>query len=170
MIRPLLSLECLRSPAGLRVNIEVRVRGVGHRTPTGYTSRAVILWVRAFDEQGQTLDLVDGPRLPPLAGEGPVEAGGLAGEPGWMYARVLEGLDGRQPVAYWHVNRVAYDTRLMPDATDRREFTFRSTARPAKVEAQLVYRRFSKYLADQKGWPENEYLLASETEHVPAEK
>ncbi len=152
----LLSLEGKESAAGVTVLAEVRVEGVGHRMPTGYPSRAVILWVRATTADGKPARLLEGPVLPPLAGDGPVAEGGLAGRPGRMYAKVLEGLDGQLPAPYWKATRVKYDTRLMPDQIDRLRFRFARAEGDLTVEARLVYRRFSKFLADQKGWPDNE--------------
>jgi len=163
-LRSCLSLSIEGNPVaeGLEIMAEVKVEGVGHRMPTGYPSRQLILWVHATDGQGRPLELLDGPRLPPLAGRGAVGEDGLAGQPGRMYAKLLEGLDGRQPVPYWTACRVQSDTRLMPDETDRARFVFRRFDRNEKVRVvgRLIYRRFSKQLADQKGWPDNEILVA----------
>ncbi len=147
---------------GLEVVVEVGVHGIGHRIPTGYPSRALILWVRAVSSDSRPLKLLQGPVLPPLAGQGAPAKGGLARQLGRMYAKVLESLDGRQPVPYWRPNRVKYYTRLLPDQTDRVRFLFRRPRGKATVVAQLIYRRFSKYLADQKGWPDNEFVVALE--------
>jgi hypothetical protein len=162
-----LSLEGSESPHGIEVTAEVRVEGVGHRMPTGYPSRAVILWVRATTAGGEPLELREGPVLLPLAGDGPVAEGGLAGQPGKMYAKVLEGLDGQVPAPYWRVTRVKCDTRLMPDQVDRARFLFDRPDGEFTVVARLLYRRFSKYLADQKGWPDNEVLIATKRWPLP---
>ena len=60
---------------------------------------------------------------------------------------------------YWRVTRLAYDSRLLPDQPDRRTFTF-SPAAGAAVRVRLLFRRFSKPVADEKGWPDNEILIA----------
>ena len=156
-----LEIEGKASDEHIEVVARVGVHDVGHRMPTGYPGRQLILWVRATDAKGRPLDLLEGPVLPPVAGQGPVNEGGLAGQPGRMYAKVLEGPDGQQPVPYWRPNRVAYDTRLLPDATDRVHFRFRRPHTEVTVEAQLIYRRFSKHLADQKGWPDNEFVVVT---------
>ena len=129
--------------------------------PTGYPSRQVILWVRATSSGGKPVRLLEGPVLPRLAGDGPVAEGGLAGQPGRMYAKVLEGLDGQLPAPYWKATRVKYDTRLMPDQVDRVRFLFERPQEELTVVARLLYRRFSKYLADQKSWPDNEVLITT---------
>jgi hypothetical protein len=61
----------------------------------------------------------------------------------------------------WRPNRVAADTRLAPEGTDRARFRFRRTDGPVTVVARLIYRRFSKHLADQKGWPDNECVIVT---------
>jgi hypothetical protein len=122
----------------------------------------LVLWVSATGTDGQALELVDGPVLPPLAGRGPVSQGGLAGQPGRLYAKVLEGLDGTVPVPYWRPNRLKYDTRLLPERTDRVRFRFQPAGGDVNVVARLIYRRFSKYLADQKAWPGNEVVIVTD--------
>ncbi|NQT16192.1 MAG: hypothetical protein HQ582_25770 [Planctomycetes bacterium] len=162
-----LALEGKTLAEGIEVSAEVRVEGVGHRTPTGYPSRAVILWIRATTDEGRAVRLLEGPVLPPLAGEGPVADGGLAGQPGRIYAKVLEGLDGEVPVPYWKVNRLKYDTRLMPDQVDRARFLFARPPGNVTVVGQLIYRRFSKHLADQKKWPDNQFVVTTKRWATP---
>ncbi len=156
-----LSVDAQIEDGQVEVVTEAEIRDIGHRFPTGYPGRQLILWVRATDADGRPLELLAGPVLPPLAGEGPVEEGGLAGQPGRMYAKQLEGLDGAAPVPYWRPNRVAADTRLLPDATDRARFRFSRPQGEVTVVARLLYRRFSKRLADEKGWPDNEFVVAT---------
>ena len=160
-LRRHLSLRLSGRPSGdtIEITAEVAVKGIGHRTPTGYPSRQLILSVEATDATGKRVPLASGPVLPPAAGEGPASQGNLAGRPGWLYAKLLEGLDGRQPVPYWQPNRLKADTRLMPDETDRRRFRFPRSSDRLTVVARLIYRRFSKYIADEKGWPDNEFVV-----------
>jgi hypothetical protein len=155
-----LSLRLTGRPSAdaVEVTAEVTVEGIGHRTPTGYPSRQLILSVEATDAAGKPVPLRSGPVLPPAAGVGPTP-GDLAGRPGWLYAKLLEGLDGRQPVPYWQPNRLKSDTRLMPDETDRRRFRFARPPGRLNVVARLIYRRFSKAQADEKGWPDNEFVV-----------
>ena len=153
-----LSLQVEASDDKVKAVVEVQVRNVGHMTPTGHPSRALLVWIWATDGNGRPLEQVTGPVLPALAGDGPPQEGGLAGQPGKIYAKVLEDTDGNQPVPYWRVTRIAYDTRLKPDQVDRQEFTFRN-ADGASLHARLIYRRFSKQVADEKGWVDNEILV-----------
>lgn len=64
------------------------------------------------------------------------------------------------PAPYWKATRVRYDTRLMPDQVDRVRF-FEAPQEELTVVARLLYRRFSKYLADHKSWPDNEVLITT---------
>lgn len=159
----LLDLRAERTASAIDVAVEIRVRGVGHRLPTGYPDRALIVWIAAKDAQGRDLGALEGPRLPPAAGDGEPEKGGLFAKPGKMYAKALQGLDGAMPVPFWVPNRVIADTRLLPDQADRLQFRFRAPQGRAEIVARLVYRRFSKYLADQKGWPDTETLVDQRT-------
>ncbi len=159
----LMAVDARRSAGAIEVTVEIQVRGVGHRLPTGYPDRALIVWVAAKDAHGNDLAVLDGPRLPPLAGQGKPEEGGLSGQPGTMYAKILQGLDGSIPVPYWVPNRVASDNRLLPDQTDRLQFRFRPPEGAAEIVARLIYRRFSKFLADQKAWPDSQTLVDAKT-------
>jgi hypothetical protein len=156
-------LRADRSADAIDVAVDVRICGVGHRLPTGYPDRALIVWIAAKDDHGGDLAVLDGPRLPVVAGQGRPEEGGLVGQPGRMYAKILQGLDGAMPVPYWVPNRVIADNRLLPDQTDRLRFRFRPAQGKAEIVARLIYRRFSKYLADQKAWSDNETLVDTRT-------
>ncbi|MCR4412739.1 MAG: hypothetical protein NUV77_09980, partial [Thermoguttaceae bacterium] len=151
-----LSVTGSRKTDSLEIIVELRARDIGHRMPTGYPDRALLVWVSARDTKGRELALLDGPRLPPVAGIGNPREGNLAGQPGRMYAKSLEGLDGTQPVPYWRSNRVAFDTRLQPDQSDRLHFRFDHPQGAPLVSVKLLYRRFPKVMADQKGWPDND--------------
>ena len=160
-LKSCLSLELVVAPTadGFDLRTEVRTHDVGHCVPTGHPSRELILHVRAVDAAGAPLPLIKGPTLPATAGIGSAAEGNLAGEPGKLYAKQLESFDGRQPVPYWTVCRVAADTRLKPDARDLLSFRFARRGDTAKVSAALLFRRFNKSVADEKGWPDNELVV-----------
>jgi hypothetical protein len=154
-----LSIAARLVEAGLEVETIVSVHGVGHRTPTGSPTRALILHVEAIDDDGRAQPLVEGDVLPGLAGDGPIESGGLAGRPGRFYAKVLADADGELGVPFWRSASVAYDTRLEPDEANRSRFVFECRSGTAQVRASLVYRRFNKEMADAKGWTDNEITI-----------
>jgi hypothetical protein len=159
LLRAALSLDlAVEQVAGQwQVTTQVRVRGVGHRIPTGHPSRELILHVDARSLDGQQLAQLAGPVLPGTAGEGD-DQHDLAGRPGQRYAKSLESFEGEADVPVWRAGRIASDTRLPPDAEDRKTYLFSGTG-PVKIVAELIYRRFSSSLADQKAWPDNQFLI-----------
>jgi hypothetical protein len=137
-------------PGGRRVEVEINAQNVGHRVPTGFPDRQLILVVTASDKDGKPVDCVEGQRLPRSAGR-------LSGQAGSLFAKQLHGETGRTPIPYWlHVDKVV-DTRLMPERPERREFLFPPTA--SRVEAKIWYRRFWQEVADQRGWTDNDVLV-----------
>ncbi|HET6880333.1 MAG TPA: multiheme c-type cytochrome [Pirellulales bacterium] len=156
-----LSVQARRGAAGLEVETEVRVNGVGHRTPTGHPTRALLLHVEAVTDDGQRLAMMEGPVLPALCGEGPSDVPGLSGQPGKLFAKVLRGVDGELGAPFWRASGVAYDTRLNADQVDRTAFIFTTHPGTIRVAARLIYRHFSKPQADAKHWPDNEIVVVS---------
>ena len=131
--------------------IEVRADGVGHRLPTGFVDRNLVLVVEGFDSKGQRVAPGRGPLLSPLAG--PM----LSGQAGRLYAKELKDFDGHSPVPFWRADPDAIDTRLVPGQADRIEVAF-----PPQVEQvtiRLLYRRFWPEVARVKGWPDNEITV-----------
>src|SRR5260221_14487404 len=54
----------LRETDGVRVSVEVLAEGVGHRVPTGFVDRNVVLLVEATDVNGKPGPHRDGPTVP----------------------------------------------------------------------------------------------------------
>ena len=93
--------------------VDVRADGAGHRLPTGFIDRHLLLVVEAFGADGKPLPLKEGPVLPPVAGQA------LAGRPGKLYAKLLKDFDGRSPAPFWKADPEPIDTRLIPGEADR---------------------------------------------------
>ncbi|MBI2807588.1 MAG: hypothetical protein HYX68_21615 [Planctomycetes bacterium] len=139
------------STKGKQVAVEIVAQRVGHRVPTGFVDRHLLLVVQAWDEQGKAVALVDGPRLPKKAGR-------WSGIAGALYAKQLFGPAGEGPIPFWlHVAKIE-DTRLHAERPDRRVFLFSPSAR--RVSVQLWYRRFWQEVADPRGWTDYEFLVA----------
>ena len=137
-------------PGGRQAEVEIVAQTVGHRVPTGFPDRQLILVVTATDGKGQRAELQDGARLPKSAGK-------WSGFAGALYAKRLVGERERTPIPFWlHVVKIE-DTRLSPEKPDRRSFVFAGTAR--QVNAQLWYRRFWQEVADTRGWMDNDVLV-----------
>jgi len=156
-----LELTVNRSASGnLNAGIRLQPHQTGHMTPTGHPSRHLILHLQAWDAAGNLLPPLSGPVLPALAGE---PAGGaevsntetnqpLAGQSGELYGRTRLTADGR-PAAFWEEATFTSDTRLHPDVPRRAAFVFPAAA--SRITATLISRRFSYYVARQKGWKNN---------------
>jgi hypothetical protein len=143
------------TPAGVRVDVEVRADNVGHRVPTGFVDRNLVLVVEGFDNLGKAVRLVEGSTLPDSAGRE------MAGRPGRLYAKQLKDDDGRTPVPFWAAHDESDDTRLFPARPDRQHFTFAPGA--ARFRVRLLYRRFWPVVAEGRGWPDNEVVVIDRT-------
>jgi hypothetical protein len=163
-----LSVTLRREQGVLHVATETLATNVGHRVPTGFIDRNLILVVEPLTAAGTRARLRHGPTLPGAAGTGDPEKGNFAGLPGRFYAKQLEDEAGRRPVPFWRSNREHADTRLVPDQPDRTGWRFDADG-VQKVRVRLVYRRFFKAVADSKSWPDNDTVVIDATLDAPAE-
>jgi hypothetical protein len=140
--------------SGTHVAVTLHAEHVGHRVPTGFIDRHLLLVVQAFDRTGAALPLLDGPRLPPAAGK-------WVGAAGYLYAKLLQDDHGKGPLPFWLPGLTMTDTRLSPGIADRRTFLFSPLV--ARIEVRLWYRRFWQEVADARGWADNDVLLVEQT-------
>lgn len=148
-----------RSAAGVELNVALTALMVGHRVPTGFIDRQVILSVEAFAGK-KPVALLGGPILPDILG--PEEAG----QPGRLYAKVLMDEKGRGPVPFWRADPATLkDTRLRPGETDRQTYLF--PPETERIRIRLVHRRFWKRTAVEKQWPSDEQLIFEKEVAVP---
>jgi hypothetical protein len=150
MLRAALRLTATLRSAGssTRAEVQLLADAVGHRLPTGFIDRNLVLVVRGEDQRGHEVAALSGPRLPDLSGPG------VSGQIGRLYARVCRDQTGRSPVPFWRAEPAPEDTRLIPGHADRLTVTFpRETS---AVRVQVLYRRFWPSVAADKGWPDNE--------------
>jgi hypothetical protein len=152
MLRRSLSLQAIVNVGG-RLDVEVKANVVGHRVPTGFVDRHLILVVEAKDANGNRAKLVTGPTLPRSAGN-------WSGRPGVLYAKQLIGDEDRVPTPFWLPVLRSVDTRLLPEETDRRAFLFGGDV--ATVRVQLWYRRFWHEVAQARGWSDNDVLVSEQ--------
>ena len=161
MLRRCLKLETKaeRGANDVRLEVSLSVSDVGHRVPTGFVDRQVIL---VFEPIGgdSTSRLLGGPIL------GPVVGVPLTGQPGRLYAKVLRDFDGHSPAPFWGADPdFVLDTRLKPGESDTNSWTFPSEMRAVRV--RLLHRRFWQSVADAKGWTDNETLILDRVVPVP---
>lgn len=131
-----------------RAAISVRAEGIGHRLPTGFIDRNLVLIVRGFDVVARELNPIAGPRLPKIAGPG------VAGKLGRLYAKVLSNPHGDTPLPFWRAEAVPADSRLVPNHPDR--LVGRFPLAVTRLRVQVFYRRFWPDVARDKQWPDNE--------------
>jgi hypothetical protein len=138
-------------PAGVRAVIKVTARQVGHRVPTGFIDRNLLLAVEATDPAGQPVPALEGPKLPAAAGKA------LAGKPGFLYAKQLYSPQGKAPFPFWMPHGKMIDTRLHPEQSDAQQFVFAPAAKSIRI--RLLYRRFWHDIAASKGWPDDQIVV-----------
>jgi tetratricopeptide (TPR) repeat protein len=127
------SLDVRRAPDDGLVDIVMRARGIGHRFPGGtMDSNQVWLEVFALDKAGNVLGKSGVPD-----GDG-----NLPEDTHYVRALPVDG-DGRPLLRRdpQHMRGVAFDASLSP--SDPQAVRFRLPAKTARVEAHLLYRKFS---------------------------
>jgi hypothetical protein len=147
-------------PQGLTATVQLRAKNVGHRVPTGFIDRHLVLIVEGLDRQEKQLDLVSGPRLPAAAGKP------YTGSPGFLYAKLRKGPDDASPIPFWLPGDDLPDTRLYPERTDQQAFTFPRSMH--KIRVRLLYRRFWPEVAEPRHWTGNEIIIFDRFFSLPA--
>jgi hypothetical protein len=143
----------------IRVTVSIRAENVGHRVPTGYIDRHLILVVQGTDAAGEPVTSLEGPTLPSPAGI-------LAGQAGRLFGRVLSDPEGHQPAPFWRSQNDVVDTRLWPERTSTSAWSFPLPLR--RVRVRLIYRRFWEKVSRTKGWPLTETVVRETTLTVPS--
>jgi hypothetical protein len=150
------SVRFERQADGVKARVQVWAEGVGHRLPTGFIDRHLVLIVEGQDSAGSTVLPRSGPKLPAIAGET------LAGRPGRLYARVLHDFEGHRPVPFWLASPdPPPDTRLIPGRIDELHFDY--PAALSRLRLRVLYRRFWPEVARSKNWPDDDLLVLERT-------
>ncbi|MBI1915060.1 MAG: hypothetical protein HYS12_10035 [Planctomycetes bacterium] len=149
-----LSATLRPGPDAVRAEVTVRADGAGHRVPTGFVDRHLLLVVEGLDETGKPLRLRAGPVLPAVAGPE------LKGRPGKLYAKLLKDFEGNSPAPFWRADPDLVDTRLHPGREDRLVFEFPRELRRLRV--RMLYRRFWQEVGRAKGWPDENLVVAEQ--------
>lgn len=146
MLRRCVRLEVTTETQGANtlVKVALHVGDVGHRVPTGFIDRHLLLVVETKNP------LVEGPVLDSAAGQ-------LRGKPGRIYAKVLRDDKGRSPLPFWKPHETMTDHRLQPNQTQREQFLFQGDA---TVQVRLIHRRFWDEVARARGWDDNDTIVA----------
>jgi len=147
------------------VRVSVKNDKTGHHVPSDSPLRHLILLVNAADDIGKPLSLMEGATLPAWTGRGDVRKGNYAGQPGKVFAKVLEELwtEVSPTAAYWNPTRILEDNRIPAMGKDDSVYVFTaSDTGGVNVNVSLLYRRAFKTLADQKGWNVPDVLMAQQ--------
>jgi hypothetical protein len=161
MLRRCVQASAIVEPAagGLRVQVRLAAEGAGHRVPTGFVDRQLILVVEGEDADGRPVPALSGPTLPAVAGPQ------LAGRSGRLYAKLIRDFDGKAPVPFWLAGPGAEDNRLSPDRPDNLNLNY--PAGLARVRVRVFYRRFWQEVAAAKGWPDTDLVVLDRTFDTP---
>jgi hypothetical protein len=149
-----------RSGDGIRAEVRVRAEDVGHRVPTGFLDRHLLLVVDGFNRSGRPLAPVSGPMLGAAAGPA------LAGRPGRLFGRLRADFAGHSPAPFWRGGTDPVDTRLLPGVTDASEYAF--PVGLARVRVRILYRRFWEEVTRAKGWDDPELVVIDRETAVPS--
>lgn len=150
------SAEFERDRGQVRARVQVWTQDVGHRLPTGFVDRHLVLVVEGEDRDGHPLMIRSGPTLPAPAGTE------VVGRPGRLYGRVLKDFEGRSPAPFWLASPdPPPDTRLLPGVADVSTFVFPPGL--ARLYLRILYRRFWPEVARIKGWPARDTLVLERT-------
>jgi hypothetical protein len=153
MLRRCLGLDVRleRQAGGVAVRLHLVADGVGHRVPTGFIDRQLLVVVEGLDRSGQRVAQSTGPTLPAIAGPE------LAGLPGRLHARLLKDVAGHGPVPFWRAAGEAEDTRLVPGRAEEQVHVFASEL--ASVRVRVLHRRFWAETARVKRWPDRDLVV-----------
>lgn len=150
------SVRFERQPDRVRARVQLWAEGVGHRLPTGFVDRHLVLVVEGRTAEDRAVPLRAGPKLPAMVGDE------LAGRPGRLYARLLRDFEGRTPVPFWLASPdPAPDTRLVPGKVEEELFDFPATL--THLRLRVLYRRFWPEVARSKHWPDDDVLVLEQT-------
>jgi hypothetical protein len=143
-----------RSATETTVMVTVVANHVGHRVPTGFIDRHLLLIVEGRDREGRVVAARAGPVLPDRAGKR------WAGQPGWIYGKQHLSPAGR-PLPFWLCAAELLDTRLVPEQADEKRFSYPLDV--ATVHVRMVYRFFWDEVATAREWQDNDIVVSEET-------
>lgn len=146
-----------RAKEKVQVAVRIEARNVGHRVPTGFIDRHLVLLVQAWDKADKEMSISGGSLLPPRLGHP------WTGKAGALFGRWLEGEAGNTPLPFWVPHEREFDTRLWPEKEEKRAFEFPAEA--VRVQVRVIYRRFWPEVSEARGW--NDDVIVFERELRP---
>ena len=135
---------------GQLASVTLTATKVGHRVPTGFVDRHLILVIEGLDTNGNSIPATSGPTLPDSCGS-------LARMPGKLFAKQLFGESGETPIPFWAEVFDEKDTRLIPHQPARTDVHFPMEIQSVRV--RMIYRRFWESVEKEKGWPNGAIIV-----------
>lgn len=141
------------------VEVEVRLvaENVGHKTPTGFADRHLMLLVEGTDAAGKEAALLRGDVLPRRAGS-------AAGKPGRLFGNQHLNPAG-DPLPFWVPEGTWIDSRLAPGNAESATWRFAPSIRSVRI--RVVHRRFWPIVAETRGWKDYETVIVDRTVEAP---
>jgi hypothetical protein len=150
------AVKCKHDANAFRIAVTVTAKNVGHRIPTGFPDRNLILLVEGFDAGGRPMASQNSKsRLSDLVGRE------WSGKSGKLYAKQLTGVSKESPAPFWRALPRFVDSRLHPEEPNQSEFAFAQDLHHVRV--RLIYRRFWESVRLSKGWPNDEITVVDKT-------
>jgi len=149
--------EIIPGETDCMVRVGLKAVNVGHRVPTGYIDRHMILQVRA-KFQGEDLKPIEGLTLPTWVDNS------LAGNAGVLFGRPLLNADKLEIQAFWQGGTGFVDSRLEPEVAKVWVWKF-----PRKIECvqiSLIYRPFWKEQQLIKQWANQDVVVFEKTLNI----
>jgi len=145
-----ISADAVSDDGGMKVTVRLQADHVGHKVPTGFVDRNLLLVVESLGPDG-SCSSSEGPKLPSFVGKE------WAGKAGKVYAKRLSDYQGNSPVPFWRARPEVEDTRLIPGQADLVQWRF--PLGPNRVHLRIIYRRFWPETAKTKGWPRDDIVV-----------
>lgn len=146
--------EIIMGEADCSVRVWLKAVNVGHKIPTGYIDRHMILRLRA-KFQGEELKPIEGLTLPPWVDNS------LAGNAGVLFGRPLLNAGKLEVQPFWQGGSEFVDSRLEPETPKSWVWKF-----PRKIECvqiSLIYRPFWKEQQVIKQWANQDVVVFEKT-------
>lgn len=150
--------SCADEDGRRRLSVSIVAHDVGHRIPTGFVDRHLILAVDVRDNHGHSVD-ADGEQLSSAAGD-------LAGRPGVLFAKRLSDDEGLSPVPFWRAGTSIDDNRLEPDVPSVHDWQLPAIAESVRI--RVIYRRFWHETTLEKSWPDDSIIVYDQASTIAA--
>lgn len=135
--------EVIQGAADCMVKVQLKAVNVGHKVPTGYIDRHMILQVRA-KFQGEELKPIEGLTLAHWVDKT------LAGNAGVLFGRPLLNADKQGILPFWQGGVDIVDSRLEPEMA--KAWVWKFPREIESVQVSLIYRPFWKEQQLIKQW------------------